>query len=157
MLDGGKLVAKIIALAAGNTQMMTLLSQKMEESLSMTKPKRKLKEHINGMNSSMTQDKLSYQNKLRKDERYCGNCCWMVGEGMCAKILDHWVNCSDKCYKKELFTSRKAMRHYLAVLIQHNRWRRDNDTPNSRKPVDARELGKAIDFAVDYCKTFMKL
>ena len=105
---------------------------------------------------------MPQKNTDKQDERYCGNCCWMVGEdhdgyGMCPKIFAHWVNCSDKCWKKELFTSKKAMRHYLAVLIQHNRWRRDNETPNSRKPVDARELGKAIDFAVDYIKTFMEI
>ena len=80
-----------------------------------------------------------------------------LGYGMCAKIFARLVRCSDKCWEKELFTSRKVMRHYLAVLIQHNRWRRDNEIPNSRKPVDVRELGKAIDFAIDYVKTFMEL
>lgn len=113
----------------------------------------------------MTQDKLSYRNKLRKDERCCGNCCWFKHEdfdgwGTCYKAEElglQWdvKHCSGNPCKK--YISEQTMRHYLAVLIQHNRWRRDNEIPNSRKPVDARELGKAIDFAVDYIKTFMKL
>lgn len=92
-----------------------------------------------------------------KEEQCCGNCCWMFGEdifgnGMCTKIFAKLVNCADSCHEGH-FLCREQMRHYLAVLIQHNRWRRDDNVPNSRKPVNSTELGKAIDFAIDYIKT----
>lgn len=92
-----------------------------------------------------------------KEEQCCGNCCWMLGEdiygnGMCAKIFAELVRCGDTCHQGH-FLSREQMRHYIAVLIQHNRWRRDNNVPNARKPVNPTELGKAIDFAIDYLKT----
>lgn len=45
-------------------------------------------------------------------------------------------------------TKDKEKRHYLAVLLQHNRWRRDNHIPNARKMVNPTELGKAIDYAI---------
>lgn len=76
----------------------------------------------------------------------------IFGSGMCAKIFAELVNCADSCHKDH-FLSREQMRHYIAVLIQHNRWRRDNNVPNARKPVNPTELGKAIDFAIDYLKT----
>lgn len=35
------------------------------------------------------------------------------------------------------------------ILIQHNKWRRDNDIPNSYTAVNPIELGIAIDVAID--------
>ena len=78
------------------------------------------------------------------------------GHGMCAKIFAEMVNCGDTCHEDH-FISKEEMRHYLAVLIQHNRWRRDDHVPNSRKMVSPKEIGKAIDFAINYIKTFMAL
>ena len=48
------------------------------------------------------------------------------------------------------------MRHHVAVLIQANRYRRDQHVPSIYKMPNPKELGKAIDFAVDYIKTFNK-
>lgn len=82
----------------------------------------------------------------------CKNCCFYraTGEeaGECKifkmkfyayNICSHYVSVEDK-------------RHYTAVLLQHNRWRRDQHVPSIYKPVDATELGWAIDFAVEYLK-----
>lgn len=97
----------------------------------------------------------------KQKEKCCGACCWMIGEdtygnGMCAKIFAEMVKCEDKCHEDH-FMSKEQARHYLAVLIQHNRWRRDNNVPNYHKMVNPTELGKAIDFAIKYIKTFMEL
>lgn len=35
------------------------------------------------------------------------------------------------------------------ILIQHNKWRRDNSVPNSEAMVNPTELGIAIDVAID--------
>lgn len=35
------------------------------------------------------------------------------------------------------------------ILIQHNKWRRDNSVPNSETMVNPTELGIAIDIAID--------
>lgn len=98
---------------------------------------------------------------MSKVDKYCGNCCWMLGEdtygnGMCAKIFAESVYCEDKCHENH-FTSKDDMRHYLAVLLCHNRWRRDQNVPPLYRQQDPFELGKAIDFAIDYIKTFMEL
>lgn len=101
----------------------------------------------------------------KKIERYCGNCCWFLhedtdGQGICAK---HYWNepedgedpafsfCGRGACKD--FISREEKRHLMAVLIHHNLWRRDNNVPNSRKMDNATEIGKAIDFVIDYIKT----
>lgn len=49
-------------------------------------------------------------------------------------------------------TKDKEKRHNLAVLLHHNRWRRDDHIPNTRKMVNPTELGKAIDYAIKYIK-----
>ncbi len=103
------------------------------------------------------------------NKKCCGGCCWFKfedidGYGTCQK--PHGVAkkckasaCEQRCSDDacENFISEEEMRHYLAVLIQHNRWRRDDHVPNSRKMADPKEIGKAIDFAINYIKTFMKL
>lgn len=97
----------------------------------------------------------------KKIEKCCGNCCWfrfenIDGFGNCVKHYpDKMPNCSDKVCKN--FISNEEKRHHLAVLILHNRWVRDNKEPNSGKMVNPTELGKAIDFAVEYIKTFEKI
>lgn len=98
--------------------------------------------------------------KENESEKCCGGCCWFQHEdadgwGLCPhqnKTVGGPMHCSDLCTTSE-FCSVERKRHYMAVLLQHNRWRRDNDVPNSRKAVDVKELGKAIDFAYSYMKT----
>ena len=93
------------------------------------------------------------------DDKCCGNCCWfkyedMDGFGNCVKN-DSLQRCSDDACGK--YISTEQARHYVAVLLCHNRWRRDNNVPSVYRMQDAKELGKAMDFAYEYIKTFMKL
>ena len=97
----------------------------------------------------------------KQKEECCGHCVYMLGEdvygnGMCAKIFAEMVKCNDKCHEDH-FVSREDARHYLAVLTQHNRWRRDQHVTNYCLPVNPTELGKAIDFVIDYTKTLMDI
>ena len=97
----------------------------------------------------------------QQEENCCGNCCWMIGEdtngmGMCAKIFAEMVNCGDQCHGDQFFAKDKA-RHYVAVLIQANRYRRDTHVPAIYRMVNQKEFGRAIDFATEYIKTFMEL
>jgi hypothetical protein len=110
----------------------------------------------------MSKQELSSRNKLRKEEKCCGDCCWfkledIYGDGTCAKIFAEITNCSDKCHKSELFFSKEQAKRYLHVLTEHNKWRRDDNVPNSLPMQDPKEIGLAIDFAVEYIKTFMEL
>lgn len=94
------------------------------------------------------------------NDKYCGGCCWfkhedIFGHGICY-IRERCMHCSDKC-KTDEYVSNEESRHYIAVLIQANRYRRDNNVPSIYRMPDPKELGKAIDFAVKYLKTFDKL
>ena len=98
----------------------------------------------------------------KQEERCCGNCCWFYAEdtygwGCCAFQFAVVRNCEYKCNKKECFVSKEQMRHYQAVLLQANRYRRDNNVPSIYKMPNPKELGKAIDFAVKYIKVFSNL
>ena len=101
-------------------------------------------------------------NKIKPEERCCGYCAWFYekeydGIGFCAKPYSDYdsvtSSCNIWCHK---YVSRKEMRHHLAVLKLHNRWRRCNESDIYRQQ-DPKEVGKAIDLAVDYIKTFMTL
>lgn len=99
----------------------------------------------------------------KEEEKCCGACCYMIGEdcygyGFCA-MCEERVRCFDKCDKchGDHFVSKGDMERAVEVLEAHNRWRRDDNVPNSQPMVDPKELGKAIDRAVDYIKTFMEL
>ena len=96
------------------------------------------------------------------EEKCCGNCCWFYAEdtygyGCCPFQFGEVAYCGDACKCEGEFVSKSTMRHYQAVLLQHNRWRRDNNVPNNYRMVDVKELGRAIDFAVKYVKVFSNL
>lgn len=98
-----------------------------------------------------------------EEEKCCGACCYMIGEdcygyGFCA-MCEKRVRCSDKCDRcnGDYFISREDMERAAEVLEAHNKWRRDDNVPNSQPMQDPKELGKAIDLAVDYIKTYMEL
>lgn len=88
----------------------------------------------------------------------CGNCCWFFGEstdgdGNCIKhYLDQMPNCADVACEE--YTGREEMRHHLAVLTRLLRWTRDKE---HRHPVSWEDIMKAIEFAIEYIKTFNKL
>ena len=94
-----------------------------------------------------------------KEGKYCGECCWFYGEdtwgyGSCPFRFAELQQCSDKCPITEKYVSKEDMRHYQAVLLQANRYRRDSSI--YRMP-DPKELGKAIDFAYRFIKVFSEL
>lgn len=100
----------------------------------------------------------------KEEERCCGDCCWFAfectdGDGTCFtnenEYLDSARWCSDPPCKG--YVSRQEMRHHMAVLIQANRYRRDQNVPSIYRMPNPTELGKAIDFAVKYMKVFSKL
>ena len=99
-------------------------------------------------------------NMKQEEEKCCGGCCWFFWEdtdgwGECIRQRDT-MNCSDIC-TNDGYVSREKMRHYMAVLLQANRWRRDKHVPAIYKMVSPTELGKAIDFACIYMQTVKNL
>lgn len=99
---------------------------------------------------------------LPDKEKFCGECCWFCHEdtdgfGICYqsnKPLGDFFGCSHICHIQK-FVSREEMRHHMAVLLQFNRYRRDDEgiyvCPNPTEVV------KAIDFAYNYIKIFSEL
>ena len=96
---------------------------------------------------------------MKQEEKYCGNCCWFYAEdtygwGGCPFQFAVVRNCEYKCNKKEYFVSIEQMRHYQAVLLQANRYRRDQHVPSIYNMPNPKELGAAIEFAYKYIKIF---
>lgn len=87
---------------------------------------------------------------------YCGECCYLIGEdtdgfGICRPYnLEKY--CGDCSCSKFVSTAQK--RHYLAVLVQANRYRRDEHVPSIYRMPNPVEFGKAIDFVVEFAKKF---
>ena len=96
------------------------------------------------------------------NKRYCGECCWfyaedIYGQGCCPFCFADCKPCDAMCTKPGLFVSKEQMRHHMAVLLQANRYRRDQHVPAIYRMPDPKELGKAIDFSVKYMKVFSRL
>ena len=95
-------------------------------------------------------------NRQEGVERCCGTCVHeryecVDGSAWCKKG-DVPTNCAwgDDCDMWE--DEETVRRHYIAVLLQANRWRRDSNVPSIYRMPDPKELGRAIDFAVDYMR-----
>ena len=96
---------------------------------------------------------------MSKEEKCCGSCCWFQfeeteGWGLCPhqdKPVGGCMHCSDLCTTDE-WVSEKEKRHHMAVLLQANRYRRDNNVPAIYRMPDPKDLGLAIDFAYKYMK-----
>lgn len=97
-----------------------------------------------------------------KEGKFCGECCWFYGEdtygyGNCPFRFADVHECGQQCDTPNKYVSKTQMRHYQAVLLQANRYRRDDNVPAIYKMPDPKELGKAIDFAFEYIKVFSNL
>ena len=95
------------------------------------------------------------------NNKCCGSCCWFKNEdidgfGVCyRRYLNHTPYCGeDPCNK---YISNREARHHTAVLIQANRYRRDNNVPAIYRMPDPKDLGAAIDFAIKYIKQFSEI
>ena len=107
---------------------------------------------------SKTQDKVIDE----INARYCGECAWFYGEdtygyGSCPFKFADVRKCDQPCEAGEHFVSRKQMRHNQAVLLQANRYRRDQHVPAIYRMPNPTELGEAIDFAGKFIKVFSNL
>lgn len=105
---------------------------------------------------------LKQRSMKDKEDKCCGVCCWFYAEdtygfGCCPFHFGEVRECGNECDVPLEFVSRKQMRHYMAVLLQANRYRRDPNVPAIHKMPRPTELGKAIDFAVKYMKIFSEL
>lgn len=97
---------------------------------------------------------------MSKEERCCGNCAWFKhedtdGYGVCYQSDWTYPYCGKMPCKD--FVSREKERHYRAVLLQHNRWRRDQHVPSIYRMPDPKEFGEAMDFACEYMRVFSEL
>ena len=95
-------------------------------------------------------------------EQRCGNCFWakfydLNADWICARTFEDRVQYADQCHNQDSFLSKEQAERCLHVLTEHNKWRRDEHVPNSLPMQDPKELGKALDFAVDVIKTFLEL
>jgi hypothetical protein len=98
---------------------------------------------------------------LKDKDKFCGECCWFYAEdtdgyGLCPLALMESKRCDEPCTNGE-FVSKEEMRHHMAVLLQANRYRRDDNVPSIYRMPDQKELGLAIDFAYRYMKIFGEL
>lgn len=65
------------------------------------------------------------------------------------------VNRFNEKYGKEngcCSVSIEQKRHYMAVLLKANRYRRDDNVPSIYHMPNPKELGEAIDFAIEYMR-----
>lgn len=89
---------------------------------------------------------------------YCGECCHFKHEdtdgfGWCYKLaefnLEGVVHCSDPCIC-DSFVSCEDKRHHMAMLRKCQRCLKNADN----KDMDVKAIGAAIDFCVDYLKSY---
>lgn len=97
---------------------------------------------------------------MSKEERFCGNCAWFKhedvnGYGICYQSDGVYPHCGKMPCSG--YVSERQMRHYMAVLLQHNRWRRDLHVPSIYRMPDPKEFGKAVDFACECMRVFSEL
>ena len=107
---------------------------------------------------SKTQDKVID----KQNERLCGLCAWFCNEdtygyGCCPFRFADVRQCDQPCEAGEHFVSKRQMRHHQAVLLQANRYRRDQHVPAIYRMPNPKELGEAIDFAGEFIKVFSNL
>ena len=100
--------------------------------------------------------------RKNNEEKCCGECCWFYGEdtngyGICTFRFAELQECSQKCEVPLKFVSKKEMRHHMAVLLQANRYRRDDNVPSIYTMPNPKELCEAIDFSVEYIRVFSNL
>jgi hypothetical protein len=97
--------------------------------------------------------------EVMENEKFCGTCVHfkyedIEGWGQCVFTHCGMSHCSDLCTAEEHYATEEEKRHYLAVLRQLNRYRRDDNVPSIYRMPDPKEVGKAIDFLVEYSKLY---
>ncbi len=100
---------------------------------------------------------IKKENGVKPSNNCCGECCWFYceatdGGGLCIATEWPYRDCGGAACDE--FVSREDMRHYQAVLLQFNRWRRDCHFPSIYTMPEQSEISKAIDFACEYLKRY---
>lgn len=94
---------------------------------------------------------------MRRTDKCCGSCTYFKyectdGSGWC-EVGDIKTYCGFGKNCKDYADEEEAIRrHHIAVLIQANRYRRDDNVPSIYRMPNPRELGKAIDYAIKFMK-----
>lgn len=95
------------------------------------------------------------------EKECCRNCCFYehpntnTGWGECHDTKGgSYSRPNGMCYR---YVSIEQARQHIRTLEVHNKWRRDDNVPNAYPMQDPTEIGKAIDFAVEYIKSFINL
>lgn len=93
---------------------------------------------------------------MKRVDKCCGGCTHFKyeitdGSGWC-EVGDTKTYCGFGTDCNDFEDEETIRRHYTAVLIQANRYRRDNNVPSIYRMPNPRELGKAIDYAIKYMK-----
>lgn len=93
---------------------------------------------------------------MKRVDKCCGGCTHFKyettdGSGWC-EVGDTKTYCGFGTDCNDFEDEETIRRHYTAVLIQANRYRRDNNVPSIYRMPNPRELGRAIDYAIKYMK-----
>ena len=91
-----------------------------------------------------------------KEEKCCGYCCWFYAEdtygyGGCPFQFAEIKKCDQQCNETKHFVSKKQMRHYQAVLLQANRYRRDNNVPSIYRMPNPKEASDRSGDCAEQC------
>ena len=120
----------------------------------MTKKK---DEHIEDVDTINVREKMTCGGFVYNFYYHCFSCCWYVRENEGLGVCYNCKNPERKpcTYSCGSYVSRQQMRHYMAVLLAHIRWRED-DMYIHYSP-DGDEAVEAMKFAFKYMKVFSKL
>ena len=78
---------------------------------------------------------------------YCDTDCMLFDVDICG--VDNKEECDSSINWDGNNESEMSMKDAMKILIQHNKWRRDNHIPNKYDMVNPTELGKAIEIAIN--------
>lgn len=83
---------------------------------------------------------------------YCSETCMLFDVDFCIPKIE--VYGEDAFNENDVWFvendhPKMSMRDAMKILIQHNKWRRDNHIPNKYEMVNPTELGIAIEVAID--------
>ena len=78
---------------------------------------------------------------------YCDTDCMLFDVDICGSFNKE--ECDSSINFDDNNENNMSMKDAMKILIQHNKWRRDNHIPNKYDMVNPTELGKAIEIAIN--------
>ena len=79
---------------------------------------------------------------------YCDTDCMLFDVDICGSSFNK-EECDSSINLDDNNENNMSMKDAMKILIQHNKWRRDNHIPNKYDMVNPTELGKAIEIAIN--------